>query len=250
MAAAEQQQRAAALPQPNLPVTRKRGLRPFTFAALMAAGFLAFSLLSIRSAVEFRTPIETSVADIVPAPIAEFDGLEVQISARVAIGQAGIYSFNARTASRQSDLLRFAAERNEVLNLRQRLSQARLLAEYEGRWPTTAAGRSLNRGELKDLIDRTDQWLKEYDSTVNAAEKQLTRCGIAVGQADRILLAMQRLDEELKQRSMMEQTGDELKFRQEAQTKFKALSAQFDQVMNDSALKSPRLNLLPFKLDP
>ena len=149
----------------------------------------------------------------------------------------------------QNDLDRFSAERNDVYKFRQRLSQARLQAENEGRWPTKAAGRSLDRFELKDAVDRTDQWLKKCDAVCKATETKLTQTSIAVGQAERILLAMQRIADELKSRPSYEPASADNSSGKDAQGKYRNLSTQLDEVLNDSALRAPRLNLPPFDVD-
>jgi len=200
-----------------------------------------------------ETLTATSVpARFLPAPPAHvqvFDALETQIAARVGIGKATLYSLNARNSLLQNDLERFTADRNNVYNFRQRLSQARLQAENEGRWPTKAAGRSLDRFELKDAVDRTDQWLKKCDSAYKTTEARLTQCGISIAQAERILQAMERIDEDLKSRPTNGQSTGDYGLRQDAQTKFRGLSTQLDQVLNDPALRASRINLPPFDLD-
>ena len=232
-----------------IPTTQRRKAgRTLALLGLGLFGFLAFTLFSVRQSSIRPVAEPARILTEPPRRVQVFDALETQIAARVSIGRATLYSLNARTSLLQNDLERFTAERNDVYQFRQRLSQARLQAENEGRWPTKAAGRSFDRIELKDAVDRTDQWLKKCDSAYKATESRLTQCGIVIGQAERILLAMQRIDEGLKDRLNSEQSNGDDGIRQEAPGKFRGLSTQLDEVMNDPALRAPRLSLPPFDI--
>ena len=227
---------------------RRKAVRTLALLGLSLFGFMAFTIFSARQVSVSPDAVPARFLPALPAHVQVFDALETQIAARVSMGRATVASLNARTSLLQNDVERFTAERNDVYQFRQRLSQARLQAENEGRWPTKAAGRSFDRIELKDAVDRTDQWLKKCDSACKATESRLTQCGIVIGQAERILLAMQRIDEDLKSRPPSEQTTGDYGIRQEAQGKFRGLSTQLDEVMNDPALRAPRLSLPPFDI--
>ena len=233
-----------------IPTTQRRTAgRTFALLGLSLFGFMAFTIFSARQVSVSPDPVPARFLPALPSHVQVFDALETQIAARVGIGRATLASLNARASLLQNDVERFTAERIDVYQFRQRLSQARLQAENEGRWPTKAAGRSFDRIELKDAVDRTDQWLKKCDSAYKATESRLTQCGIVIGQAERILLAMQRIDEDLKNHPAPGQSTGDDGIRQDAPTRFRGLSTQLDRVLNDPALRASRINLAPFDLD-
>ena len=149
----------------------------------------------------------------------------------------------------QQDVDRLLSERGQVLNLHQRLSQARLQAEYEGRWPTKAAGRFLERAELKDAIDRSDRWLVECSRAMTAASEQLHRLSISVGQAERLLLQMERTTRELNSTISPRQGNINQAVIKEYCRELRRLGTDSAAVVNDPLLRAAHITLEPFDVD-
>jgi hypothetical protein len=149
----------------------------------------------------------------------------------------------------QQDMDRLLSERGQVLNLHQRLSQARLQAEYEGRWPTKAAGRFLDRAQLKDAIDHSDRWLVECSRAMTAASEQLHRLSISVGQAERLLLQMERTTRDLNSAISPGQGVINQAAIQGYCRELRRLGTDFGSVVNDPSIRPAHITLEPFDVD-
>jgi hypothetical protein len=205
-------------------------------------GFLLFLAMTLAGLVYFR-----AASPALPTPLSSTSVDAATIGVPLEQDRGAMRVLENRLLSLRSDLDHLSAERGDVLNLRQRLSQAKLQAEYEGRWPTKAVGRFFDRAQLKEMIDRTDGWLSECTRGMNAASEQINRLSIATGQAERISLQLQRAQAEAHRGLAM--GTDEDAFVRGKHREMDRLRQDFSSVVNDPNLRAAHIVLKPFELD-
>ena len=173
-------------------------------------------------------------------------GFENEVGARLAWGRAGIDALQTRTISIQANLDRWSAERDDATAIRQRLLQSLRQADYEGRWPTKAEGRYVDRGALQEMIRRTDQWMQQYAVAASEAQSKEAKINIAAGVADQLLLRMQRLQEDARDGDQDPSYQDSMP---ERRSTLKQLAAQLDSIFRDKSLYPEGRQLSPISID-
>jgi hypothetical protein len=232
--------------RPGIPAKKATG-RGVIFGALVLLGGLGVMYLMAHSSVP--TPLSA------PAPISEsYDSrslrqLENEVTARVNAGRAGVDALESRILSLRSDLDRWSEGRDEAVSVRQRLLQSLRQAEYEGRWPTKAAGRSVDRAGLKEMIGRADQWMQQYGVVAAATEAKVAKLSIAVGQADKLLLAMQRIGAEANAYGVTGEMGADQTYLRDQRSTLQQLGVQLDLIVRDRSLLADGSQLGPLNLE-
>jgi hypothetical protein len=227
--------------------TNKASGRGVAFAALV----LFFGLGAMYFMAHSSVPTPLSV----PATISEsYDSrslrqLANEVTGRVSAGRAGVDALESRILSLRSDLDRWSVERDEAVSVRQRLLQSLRQAEYEGRWPTKAAGRSVDREGLKEMIGRADQWMQQYGVVAAATEAKVAKISIAAGQADKLLLAMQRIGAEANAYGVTRESGADQAYLRDQRSKLLQLGVQLDLIVRDRSLLGDGWQLGPLNLE-
>ena len=227
--------------RPVAPSGGGKGLVIFCFILAGAIGTMFF-----RSQPTVRPPL------LAPTPSQDFYGsrslhqLEEDVESRLAAGRAGVQTLELRIVALRSDLDRWATERDEALSARQRMLQSLRQADYEGRWPTKAAGRYVDRAGLQEMIRRTDQWMQQYASVSVAAEARVSKISIAAGLADKLLLAMERIEQDIRDRGP---AAVQQSYLQAQHSNLQQLGVQLDLILRDPALTAGGLQLAPLGIE-
>jgi hypothetical protein len=235
------------------------GGRGAAIALLLVAGAALVLIFLVRSSVSTNqaviskpaTPMEPAIAPAVVTagagkPSPEFIDLRSKVIAKAADGVVRLGDLEKRAQAVHDQHARWNEQRGQVENLRQRLGQARVVAEEEGRWPTRAAGRTFDRAQMKAAIDRTDAFLVGNQSISPQLEAITRKLTTAIAGATEELENIGRVRDDVL-RSTDQSDGLHLA---EMLERFTSASARFDRIVNDPALNALVPPLPSFELEP
>jgi hypothetical protein len=243
---------------PPLPNARGGGGRGAALALLLVAGAVFVLIFLVRSSVNTDQPA-VSTPEVIhepkprpsmivtsgkPAP--EFNDLRNRVVAKAANGDLRLRDLQKRAQAVHDQQARWNEQRGQVENLRQRLGQARVVADEEGRWPTRAAGRTFDRAQMKAAIDRTDVFLTSNQSISPQLETIARKLAAAIAEATQELESIGRVRDDVL-RSTDRSDGDHLAG---FQARFASAGARFDRIVNEPALNVALPSLPSFELEP
>jgi hypothetical protein len=246
---------------PPLPNSRGGGGggRGVALALLLVAGIILVLLFLVRSSVSTDQPVMSKLAMptepamappvVTPAagkPAPEFIDLRDKVIAKAVDGELRLRDLQKRAQTVHDQQVRWSEQRGQVENLRQRLGQARVVAEEEGRWPTRAAGRTFDRAQMKAAIDRTDAFLANNHSISAQLESMAKKLATAIAGATPELERIGRVRDDVLS-STDQSYGVHLT---ELLVRFSSASASFDQIVTDPALNVAVPPLPSFELEP
>jgi hypothetical protein len=166
--------------------------------------------------------------------------LRDRVGEKLLDGSRRVLELQNRATAIRNQQLRWDEQRDAVDTLRQRLGQARVVAEEEGRWPVRAAGHIFGRTDILSAIDRTERYLYRYRGVSPALSSAAALTSAAIADANTQLDAIRRIQDDLP-------LGGES--RDETAREFSKLSARFDAIANDPRVYTPLPEVAPFDLD-
>jgi hypothetical protein len=229
---------------PDKPAPRSRSggrgivVAIFIFGALLMAGL--FFVRSTATHPPFAAPeVQSQYESAVSLQYTELRG---EADARLHDAQTRLKTLQDRVAALHNQQTDWDHRRAEVENLRQRLGTARVMAEEEGRWPVRAAGRTFDRTQIKDAIDRTEQFLAQTRMLTDTLKSASGDATAVAADAARELDAMSRARDEFT-------VVNDASRIDPIRTRFDAAAARFDAVVNNQSTVTSIPDLPDFDLD-
>jgi hypothetical protein len=237
-------------PPPPVPLARPRcgggGAKFFVLFGLVFGVMFLFNV--VRTSVVLP-PKAIMVAPGVPSgrgprTAVESPRLELcdQVDAKLLDGTRRVLELQDRATAIRNGQQEWEEQRGAVENLRQRLGQARMVAEEEGRWPVRAAGRTFGRADMDGAIDRTERYLERNRGITPVLSSMARFTSMAIRDADTQLDAMRRMQNEWR-------LGVEPRREREMGREFASAAERFDAIVNDPQLYVGLPEIPRFDLD-